>query len=469
MFGRVGALLRGAGLACVLGSCSAVDSAIDPRYDTINRSTAKARNESILLNIVRASHSVPLNFVAFSRVSGATQIGGSVALPNFQIGPSYIVPATRGNPFPSYTPLTGPQRDVAFNKDNLGGSTSASNNFDISLLETKDFYQGLLRPVDLPILNYFIRQGYSRELLFWLFTESVRVTVMGKTIEFLNDPDEQRSCEMVRGRRECFRHMVEVALASGLTVETRPESKKSGAGGGKGGGKSAKGGGEHEDGSEKPQGGGKGEHGGGRGGAEGGGTTTNINVNVEAGGDKGGGESKGGGKPRTLARFCFDDVLARRAVRDYGREILEHLLTPSPIGHRPRCREPLWVQGPDSETDTLIFLLTGTPFGTVRYEIIPRSTFGIYQFLGRILALNVQDTLEMRGPLDPSEDRHILTVLRDGSGGCFAEVMFAQEYYCVPMRGAQNTKRIIGLLAQLIALNTNTLDLSITPSVRLSQ
>jgi len=37
------------------------------------------------------------------------------------------------------------------------------------------------------------------------------------------------------------------------------------------------------------------------------------------------------------------------------------------------------------------------------------------------------------------------------------------------MRGAQNTKRIIGLLAQLIALNTNTLDLSITPTVRLSQ
>jgi hypothetical protein len=453
-------------VACVLSSCSAVDSAIDPRYDTINRSTAKARNESILLNIVRASHSVPLNFVAFSRVSGATQVGGSVALPNFQVGPSYIVPAT--NPFPSYTPLTGPQRDVVFNKDNLGASTSASNNFDISLLETKDFYQGLLRPVDLPILNYFIRQGYSRELLFWLFTESVRVTAMGKTIEFLNDPDERRSCDIVRGRQECFRHMVDVAMASGLTVETRIENKKSGPGGGKGGGKSAKGGGEHEDGSEKPQGGGKGEHGG-KGGSEGGSTTTNINVNVEAGGDKGGGDSKGGGKSRTLARFCFDSVLARRAHRDYGPEILDHLLTRAIAGHRPRCKDPLWVQHPDSDTDTLVFRLEGTQFGTVVYEIIPRSTFGIYQFLGRILALNVQDTLEMRGTLDPTEDRHILTMVRDSSAGCFAEVVFGPEYYCVPLRGAENTKRIVGLLAQLIALNTNTLDLSITPTVRLSQ
>ena len=75
----------------------------------------------------------------------------------------------------------------------------------------------------------------------------------------------------------------------------------------------------------------------------------------------------------------------------------------------------------------------------------------------------------MRGTLDPSEDRHILTVARDSSIGCFAEVVFGGEYYCVPMRGAENTKRIIGLLAQLIALNTNTLDLSITPTVRLSQ
>jgi hypothetical protein len=391
-------------------------------------------------------------------------------LPNFQIGPSYIVPATRGNPFPSYTPLGAPQRDVMFNKDNLGGSTSASNNFDISLLETKDFYQGLLRPVDLPILNYFIRQGYSRELLFWLFTESVRVTAMGRTIEFLNDPDERRSCDIVRGRQECFRHMVDVAMASGLTVETRIESKKSGGGDGKGGARSKRGSGEHDDASAKPDAGSKDEHDGkGRKGEGGGNTTNNVNVNVEVG-DKGGGDSKGGGgKSRTLARFCFDPVLARRAHRDYGTEILEHLLTRAIAGHRPRCKDPFWVQNPDAETDTLVFRLEGTPFGTVVYEIIPRSTFGIYQFLGRILALNVQDTLEMRGPLDPYEDRHILTVVRDSSGGCFAEVVFGQEYYCVPLRGAENTKRIIGLLAQLIALNTNTLDLSITPTVRLSQ
>jgi hypothetical protein len=37
----------------------------DPRYDTVNRSLAKARNESILLNIIRSSHDWPMSFRLF--------------------------------------------------------------------------------------------------------------------------------------------------------------------------------------------------------------------------------------------------------------------------------------------------------------------------------------------------------------------------------------------------------------------
>jgi hypothetical protein len=174
MIGRARGLLFVALAAAVVAACSAVDNAIDPRYDDINRSTAKARNESILLNIVRASHNAPLNFVAFSRVSGTTSISGNAALPNFLLGPYTKPPIAPGAPISGYSVLPSPARDVIFNKDNLGGSTLATNNFDISPLETSSFYQGLRRPVDLPILNYFLRQGYSRELLFWLFVESVR-------------------------------------------------------------------------------------------------------------------------------------------------------------------------------------------------------------------------------------------------------------------------------------------------------
>jgi hypothetical protein len=39
----------------------------------------------------------------------------------------------------------------------------------------------------------------------------------------------------------------------------------------------------------------------------------------------------------------------------------------------------------------------------------------------------------------------------------------------VPLTGATNTKRIIGLLTQLIALNTSLADIPVTPTVRIVQ
>jgi len=41
---------------------------------------------------------------------------------------------------------------------------NVNNSFDISILESKEFYSGLLTPVDLATVNYFGRQGYSRQL-----------------------------------------------------------------------------------------------------------------------------------------------------------------------------------------------------------------------------------------------------------------------------------------------------------------
>jgi hypothetical protein len=126
---------------------------------------------------VRASHDEPLNFIAFSKISGQMQAAAGAGLPQFLLGPT---PATGSIPSPG--------RDVIFNNTTLNTSTSASNSFDISLLESKDFHNALLRPVGLPTLNYFIRQGYSRQLLFWLFADSVEETIGGKTYGYRFTP-----------------------------------------------------------------------------------------------------------------------------------------------------------------------------------------------------------------------------------------------------------------------------------------
>jgi len=372
--------------AGLLSACAAIDH-IEPRYENVNHAAANAHNEGILLNIVRASKHIPLNFIAFSKVSGTSNLGMNAGLPRFGLGPDPLV--------------FDVNRQAVFSSSVLSGSAAVKNDFDITLLETKDFYNALLGPVDLPTLNFFVRQGYTRELLFWLFTESVRETVGGHTFEYRNDPDPGIACESVRGASRCFSNIVEIALATGLTVQ--------------------------------------------------------IQTQPAAGTVKG----------TVLGRLCFDNVLAQRARKFYPPEIFATLQSSS--GHRPRCTDPWPKTRTDGRTDLLTFEVQGSPYGPLRYEITTRSTFGIYQFLGRILATGATERILMYGKLEPNEDPRLLAVGPPPPGGCFAELGFDGVRYCIPREGAENTKRIFSLLAQLLALKTQAGDLVITPTVRTIQ
>jgi hypothetical protein len=367
----------------VLSACAVVDR-VDPRYDNINRAAANARNEGIFLNIVRASRNVPLNFITFSKVSGSGALNSSAGLPTFGIGPQ---------PFNLVS-----QRQVLVDSHVLSGGVRIDNSFDISLLESKDFYNGLLAPVDLPTLNFFVRQEYPRGLLFWLFAGSVRETIAGRTYEYRNDPDPSIACDEVRGRQRCFSDMVDIAIASGLTVQIKT---------------------------------------------------------VTAG--------KGG---TVHGRLCFDNVLASRVKRQYPPDLFSALFSTSP--HRPLCSDP-WPRSMDGATDILVFHVSGTPVGTIRYEIVTRSIYGIYQFLGRILATGTTEQIRLRERLHETEDTRLLAISGSSLSGCFVDQILDSAYYCVPQEGAENTKRIFSLLAQLLALKTAPGDLAITPTVRTIQ
>src|SRR5215470_16127017 len=84
-------LLTSGVLAVAVSACALVDP-VDPRFDTVNRSLSKARNESILLNILRASHEWPLSFTTVPQVTPGMTNVTSVGLPNFLLGPSYRPP-----------------------------------------------------------------------------------------------------------------------------------------------------------------------------------------------------------------------------------------------------------------------------------------------------------------------------------------------------------------------------------------
>jgi hypothetical protein len=317
-------LLFAACSAVLVTQCAVVDT-IDGRYAQINRSSEKARNESILLNIVRASQHVPLNFVAISRVSGSTSATMGGGLPNFITGP-YPIATAADKLAPSIT------RDATINNTTLNVSTNASNSFDLSLLESRDFYTALLSPVDLPTLNYFIRQGYPHELLYWLFADAVRETVEGRTIEYRNLPTE--TCDNTIGGPRCFGHLVDVAVANGLTVESK-------------------------------------------------------SIETFAG-NKRGSTSEESSRASALrieiyARFCFDPVIADRAVKDYLENEIPRTLRAS-NDYYPRCGTSWAVQPATSAkfggvNDTLTFQVNDPQRGLIKYEIVARSTFRIYQFL----------------------------------------------------------------------------------------
>jgi hypothetical protein len=172
-------------------------------------------------------------------------------------------------------------------------------------------------------------------------------------------------------------------------------------------------------------------------------------------------------------------VLATYVDREYRRS--------------PKCGSP-WAPGKEKseQADTLQFQV-----GPLTFKIVTRSTYSIYQFLGKLLKqareANGQAAVPSAEPSQGAEERTeshpnlprddemvpILTTVREDSkllnivtqpsDECFVVTHFIDGLYCVPEQGSSNTKRIFALLSQLIALKTSAADLAITPAVRVVQ
>ncbi len=430
-------LLVGALLAGALGACAVVDP-VDNRYDTVARSLAKARNESIFLNLVRASHDYPLSFSTVANVTPTLTNTTSLGLPSFLLGPH--IP-TFGNPGTNVAaPLFTPGRDVIFGNTTAGNTTQVQTGFSVSTQETSTFYQGFLKPIDLQTLNYFIRQGYSRELLFWLFTDSFQLNKGGNLYGYHYDPPDDYGCSREDPLHRCFVDWIHSATLTGLTVEERTVQSPSSAG---------------------------------------------------SGGGSGGGTEKSGstGKPTTTAyaRFCLDRILGEQAAATLPREVvvlqtsLRNLDAPLKLLYEKQliCRES-WDQdqfsGPQPDTLPL-------KFGTTTFTIVPRSAYGVFTFLGSLMKVAREHTSPSPYAYIPPdrqyalqspqletvhEDPRLVTVVQNMGGQCFVHTWFEDGDYCVPEQ-ATTTKRIFSLLAQLIAIQTAANDLSITPVVRVLQ
>jgi hypothetical protein len=432
-------LLVGALLAGLLGACAIVDP-VDNRYDTVSRSLAKARNESIFLNLVRASHDYPLSFSIVGNVTPTLTNTTSFALPSFLLGPH--IPSF-GNPGTNVaSPLFTPGRDVIFGNTTAGNTTQVQTGFTVSTQETSAFYQGFLKPIDLQTLAYFIRQGYSRELLFWLFTDSFTLELPNAPpFGYHYSPPDDYGCSQIDPKHRCFIDWVRNAAYTGLTVEEKTE----------------------QGGSSSPP--------------------------------KGGASSGGSTKGTSYARFCFNPVLAQQAASSVAPALVQiaqgNLDVQRSVLFKSNltCGSPEWK--PTENRDVAqadILPLTFSPTNSesgpkISFTITPRSAYGVFVFLGTLMKMQREHLEPTRYAFIPPNrpyaeeppvletvngDPALITVMQNLGGQCFVHTWFEDGDYCVPEQAA-TTKRIFGLLAQLIAIQTAAADLSITPVVRVIQ
>ena len=186
-------------------------------------------------------------------------------------------------------------------------------------------------------------------------------------------------------------------------------------------------------------------------------------------------------KKQVFYRLCFDTFLAQQgqsAMQQVTPARMQQLIgkyIDRGLALSPQCGDP-WEKVPeDRGADTLNFTV-----GPNLFKIVPRSAYAIFQLLGKIL--KDQENHDNDAPLPPGisaedaapilttvlGDQNLVTIVKDANGDCFTETQFVDGHYCVP-ESAANTKRIFGLLAQLIALQTSATDIAITPTVHTVQ
>lgn len=144
------ALLAIAGLGCV------TPGAISRRVINYNVAAETARNEMLLLNILRARNQYPMIFTGLSRITGSLRTEARVG------GNTSIEP---GDPI---------QQTVS---PSLGVIDSPT--FDVAVLESQEFMRGIMTPLSFELIEYLWDQGFTVEVLLYLTVERIDLQCPG--------------------------------------------------------------------------------------------------------------------------------------------------------------------------------------------------------------------------------------------------------------------------------------------------
>lgn len=260
--------------------------------------------------------------------------------------------------------------------------------------------------ISLQELDNAIHSNYPRELLFWLYADRFEYSLVNLMFSFSYNPPQDIGCDPNDPKHRCYIDWIHLATLNGLSVENKIQYRPN---------------------------------------------------------------TSGAPSTYTYSRYCFDVQLARASAilaptfvkqteSDFDVASDEAYAGPLECGSASWQPEKLATQ-PQSDVLPLTFRN-----GMISLKIIPRSAYGLFEFLGTLIRLQQQgykvstDKYPESRPwvanvppqLATAGNEPILTVTQSRDiSGCFVSASLRNFDYCVP-DNAVVTKQIFGFLNQLL-------------------
>jgi hypothetical protein len=190
----------------ILGGCNPLDG-YSLRAIQYNLEAEETQNQVILLNIARASLQRPMEFTEITNIVGGNSASGTTSF-SFPVGFRLPTGVTTGS---------------------AGGTLTGTTTFTIPVLDTQDFYEGLLNDIQPSLVGYYLQSPFvPKDLILNLFIERITVDVTdgGCTQsnhssacerDFRNNPDSREDIAL-------FETFVSYLESLQLSVEQVPDT-----------------------------------------------------------------------------------------------------------------------------------------------------------------------------------------------------------------------------------------------------
>ena len=166
----------------LVSSCSLSETTKQINVD-YNYTIEAITNELTLLNIMRAREGLPLHYTSVARLTGSVILKGTAGF-NASLKGSAPTDTTVGSSAaaPTGHTITDTLTHAVASGGNvytpsIGAEVDTGPSFDINILDTQAFYQGILASIPASTVKNFLLQGYDTNFLMKLVTQQLDFTL----------------------------------------------------------------------------------------------------------------------------------------------------------------------------------------------------------------------------------------------------------------------------------------------------